>query len=274
MPAPSAASTRAPVSRSPWTARSTGTPTATGRWKCEPTDARTDLGLYRSTEASVRITASAPAASAQRSTVPAVAGVAHVGEDGHQAGLRGEDLLERRVQEAADTDQALRGDGLGDVGEHVRVGEVDPGTGRVGGVDDLRVAVRGFHRGEQLDQRGFAVGAPVCGGLAHGLRSLGDEPALLDAEVPLGQPPGGGDAGRTRGDQFGDAHGRRRASLRAAGLGRVRRIRVTRRERTCDAPDPQAAGACGCGSRTFEDAWVRRPWGRSRRPEGPSSRPR
>src|SRR5688572_31803831 len=51
------------------TACSTGTPTATGRWNREPTEARTDLGLYRSTEASVSTTASAPAASAQRSTV-------------------------------------------------------------------------------------------------------------------------------------------------------------------------------------------------------------
>ncbi|CAM5711888.1 hypothetical protein SCANM63S_09693 [Streptomyces canarius] len=73
-PAPSAARTRTPASFSAATARSTGTPTATGRWKCEPTEARTALGLYRSTEASVRITASAPAASAQRSTVPALPG--------------------------------------------------------------------------------------------------------------------------------------------------------------------------------------------------------
>src|ERR1700729_288867 len=71
---PSAARTRIPASRSAQAARPSGEPTTTGRWNRLPADARTHLPLYGSTEASVNTTASAPAASAVRSTVPALPG--------------------------------------------------------------------------------------------------------------------------------------------------------------------------------------------------------
>src|SRR5579875_1879347 len=69
-----AASTRRPASRSAVTAGATGTPVTSGRWKMLPADARTHLLLYGSTDASEKITPSAPAASAVRSMVPALPG--------------------------------------------------------------------------------------------------------------------------------------------------------------------------------------------------------
>src|SRR5579872_238735 len=71
---PSAARTRRPASRSARAASPSGEPTTTGRWNRLPADARTHLPLYGSTDASENTTASAPAASAVRSTVPALPG--------------------------------------------------------------------------------------------------------------------------------------------------------------------------------------------------------
>jgi hypothetical protein len=47
---------------------------ATGKWNSEPADARTVFGLYTSTDVAENTTASAPAASADRITVPAFPG--------------------------------------------------------------------------------------------------------------------------------------------------------------------------------------------------------
>src|SRR6516165_4107066 len=71
---PSAASTRSPAARSPATTSATGPPCTRSRWKMLPADARTHLLLYGSTEASEKTTPLAPAASAVRSTVPALPG--------------------------------------------------------------------------------------------------------------------------------------------------------------------------------------------------------
>lgn len=49
-------------------------PVRIGRWNNDPTDARTVFGFHGSTEPEVRITPSAPKASAQRITVPAFPG--------------------------------------------------------------------------------------------------------------------------------------------------------------------------------------------------------
>src|SRR5450755_3187518 len=71
---PSAARSRSPAARSAAAASPGRTPTTTGRWNRLPADARTHLLLYVSTEAPAKITPSAPAASAVRSTVPALPG--------------------------------------------------------------------------------------------------------------------------------------------------------------------------------------------------------
>src|SRR5580693_6668153 len=71
---PSAASTRSPAARSAGTDSATPAPTTTGRWNRLPADARTHLLLYGSTEAPENTTPPAPAASAVRSTVPALPG--------------------------------------------------------------------------------------------------------------------------------------------------------------------------------------------------------
>ena len=49
-------------------------PRTIGRWKIDPADERTVFGLYGSTELAVNTTPLAPAASAERSTVPAFPG--------------------------------------------------------------------------------------------------------------------------------------------------------------------------------------------------------
>src|SRR5918992_556505 len=71
---PSAASTVRPASWSEPTSVSNRGPTTSGMWKRLPAEARTHLPLYGSTHASVKITNSDPAASAVRSTVPALPG--------------------------------------------------------------------------------------------------------------------------------------------------------------------------------------------------------
>src|SRR5262245_10785702 len=71
---PSAASTTSPASRNAPTASVTEIPSTSGRWKSDPADDRTHLLLYASTDASAKITPWAPAASAVRSTVPALPG--------------------------------------------------------------------------------------------------------------------------------------------------------------------------------------------------------
>src|SRR5580692_1839088 len=71
---PSAARICRPAPRSAAAACRSGDPATTGRWNRLPAEARTHLLLYGSTEASEKTTPSAPAASAVRSTVPALPG--------------------------------------------------------------------------------------------------------------------------------------------------------------------------------------------------------
>jgi hypothetical protein len=71
---PSAANTRSPAFFKVRIVSGSRPPATTGRWNRLPADARTHLPLYRSTDASAKMTASAPAASAVRSTVPALPG--------------------------------------------------------------------------------------------------------------------------------------------------------------------------------------------------------
>ena len=73
-PPMSAASTARPASRTTERASASDAPVAIRRWKSDPVVERTTFGLYGSTEAPVRITESAPAASAARMIVPALPG--------------------------------------------------------------------------------------------------------------------------------------------------------------------------------------------------------
>ncbi len=72
--APSAASSRRPAARRPDAACASGTPAVTGTWNRLPAADRTHLPLYGSTLAAAKMTPPAPAASAVRSTVPALPG--------------------------------------------------------------------------------------------------------------------------------------------------------------------------------------------------------
>ena len=73
-PSPSAASTCMPRERTRETASARSIPVRIGRWNSDPTDERTVLGFHTSTDPEVRMTPSAPKASAQRITVPAFPG--------------------------------------------------------------------------------------------------------------------------------------------------------------------------------------------------------
>src|SRR5512132_491166 len=73
-PSTSIAKMRKPAPRKDPIASAVWTPRTTGRWKSDPADARTVLGLYTSTDEAVNTTADAPAASADRMTVPAFPG--------------------------------------------------------------------------------------------------------------------------------------------------------------------------------------------------------
>src|SRR6266542_4685545 len=73
-PSPSAARTCRPRPRQSETARATSASTLIARWKTLPALARTAFGLCGSTDSVEKTTASAPAASAQRISVPALPG--------------------------------------------------------------------------------------------------------------------------------------------------------------------------------------------------------
>jgi hypothetical protein len=128
-----------------------------------------------------------------------VAGVADIGQYGHQPGAGGEDVLERRVQEAAQPDDALRGDGVGHLRDDLGCRRQDGYAGGVGRRHDVRVPLGRVRRHVHLDQ--------VRDRFADGLRALGDEAALLAAEAALGQAVGGGHAGRAEGGQLRAGHG-------------------------------------------------------------------
>ncbi len=134
-----------------------------------------------------------------------VPGVADVGQHGDQLRPGGQHLGERGVDEATEGDDALRGHGVADPGDHlVRGGEHRQPLGQRG-LDDPGVPFGGLDRGVHLDD-GMLVRTrqpPERDGLAHGLRALDEEAALLAALAALGEPPGGDDARRTQGGEQG-----------------------------------------------------------------------
>ena len=85
---------------------------ASGRWKTLPVDARTALPLCGSTVSPASRTAPAPAASATRITVPALPGSRDADQHRDEGGRPGERDPDGHVEEVADGDEALRGDGV------------------------------------------------------------------------------------------------------------------------------------------------------------------
>ena len=117
---------------------------------------------------------------------PGVAGVAHVGEDDRQTHVG--DLLQGDVDELADRDDPLRGDGLRQFGHHVQADLMRGDPGRVGGVHQVDVALHGLRRGVDLEH---AAPTAVHRGerLPHSLRALREEAPLTLAEGAFGEPP-------------------------------------------------------------------------------------
>ena len=162
----------------------------------------------------MRTTASAPAASAQRSTVPALPGrVRARGRPRAGAGAASSASSGRSTKRQ--TPMSPCGLTVCAMSASVcAVGEMDARARLPRPVDDLRVAVGGLGRREELEQHGAGrhAGRCRCDGLPYGLRALGEETAVLGAEVAPYQPPRRGDACGARGDQVGGAHGRRLTS--------------------------------------------------------------
>ena len=97
-----------------------GTPVTTGRWNSEPAVDRTTLGESTSTLASVTTTASAPAASATRRTVPALPGSRTWASTQTQRGRAASTSSSAVVRCRADGEQALRRSAaVGHGGEHL-----------------------------------------------------------------------------------------------------------------------------------------------------------
>ncbi len=96
-------------------------PRTTSRWNRLPAMARTHLPLYGSTASPANTTASAPAASAVRSTVPALPGSRTSGEHRDQRGPAGRARRPGGTSSCWQTaTSALRRDGLGQRGERRR----------------------------------------------------------------------------------------------------------------------------------------------------------
>ena len=85
-------------------------PVRIGRWNNDPTDARTVFGFHGSTEPEVRITPSAPKASAQRITVPAFPGSRTCAQI--TSSWASADISPAEAQLPADCDDPLRGHGV------------------------------------------------------------------------------------------------------------------------------------------------------------------
>ena len=101
------------------------------RWNRLPARARTALPLYGSTPPPASTTAPAPAASAVRMMVPTLPGSLRLDErDGEQPGAASSTSVERDVDGAADRDQPLRRDGLGQRGGVLRRRSRRPGRRR------------------------------------------------------------------------------------------------------------------------------------------------
>ncbi len=151
------------------------TPITIGRWNRLPALARTVFGLYRSTEAELKITASAPAASAHRITVPALPGSRISAQQATSLGAVRAELRPARHPGAdrgtADGDQALRSD-------------------RVGQLAQL-IGCRPRPQSRSAQDAGSAASAVPNTAvtrsgngkrLSNGLRSFGQEQPLLDAD--------------------------------------------------------------------------------------------
>ena len=110
-----------------------------------------------------------------------VAGVPDLAQHGKQPGAAVEHLLQAHVQEAADRENALRGDSVRHRGEHLVGGEVRGGSLRE--CLQVRVPVEaGLARVDLVDDAGLPRGNPLLvqdQGLPDGLRALRQELAAL-----------------------------------------------------------------------------------------------
>ena len=156
--------------------------------------ARTTLGLYGSTVRPVRITASAPAASAARMIVPRLPGSR---TSSQIATSRGAAANTSRIDVGVWRATATMPCGVHRVGHRVEHGlgrEDDLHAGVPGGVAQIRMALERGRRREHLDDR---VG-PVRERLTRGLRTFEQEEPGLLPRAALGQLRDGADAGRAR----------------------------------------------------------------------------
>ena len=251
MAEPSAASTRRPAARTAATAAAGSGSTATGRWNSEPTLARTAFGLYGSTESPASTTASAPAASAQRSRVPALPGsrtsAATTTSRGELVRASASGTSTKR-QTATHT---LRVDGVGDRGHDV-VGDLGPrDVSRVGGVAQRGVPAGGGRGRVHLDDGGRGRER-----LAYGLRALGDEAPRLGAvatvlaQTPSRPDPPGAGGQRRLGTRAGSG------TAQAASPSSSARAALTSLGRAPRATSTRAANAVG--SLTARSASTRR----------------
>ena len=159
--------------------------------------ARTVLPLYGSTLSPASTTASAPAASALRSTVPALPGSRMSARTATSRGRAGQRGRQRHVERRADRDDALRGGGLGQRGRGPVGDRGDRYAGSVRALDQVGVPVGGGVGDEQLARRRV-----VRERLPDGLRPLGQE---LPGRVPAGPPgqlPGRDDPRRPLGEHL------------------------------------------------------------------------
>ncbi|GAA1935814.1 hypothetical protein GCM10009716_48560 [Streptomyces sodiiphilus] len=84
-------------------------------------------------------------------------------------------------------------------------------------------------RGREQFGEGALTARAVCGGLADGLRALGQKAALLGPGAATGELPGGDDARRALGGQIdGRAHGAAARFRFVRGAGAQRRTRRRR----------------------------------------------
>ncbi len=134
-----------------------------------------------STLDAVRTTASAPAASAARRTVPALPGSRTSHSTAISRGPASSTVVQAHVQEAADRENALRGDRVRHRGEDFVGGE--EGGGALGECLQVRVPVQaGLARVDLVDNAGLPRGQPLLvqhQGFPDRLRPLGQELAAL-----------------------------------------------------------------------------------------------
>ena len=118
-----------------------------------------------------------------------VAGVADVHQHGDQPGPLLQRRRERHVEERADGHDALRSHRAGQPGQDLGRKHVHGDSGALGALDQVEVLGPGLRRNEHLTHSG-RVAVQRRQGLAHGLRTLGQEGSIAVAEPTFDKPTG------------------------------------------------------------------------------------